>query len=401
MQKFDELLREVLAAAPTHTTPVQQLASELGVSHSTLRTWLAGKDLPSKENLEKIASWLENQGVKPRTFLENTWQLARDNPDLRPAFSVCLEVLLRKGGRWTRRELSLALSVSEDAVARWEQGKTLPTDVEFDNLLALLNASLAAPWDHLKGDDAIGSGSAYRRPLNLGDLEMAEIRQTSRQRILEEELRRYEPALDQRARREFSAPKAPWDLDKKEAPSIGPPVEFPARRRGRALFRVPRAMWTEVSELAELRLTANDKLTVAMRAALEKTMVGRGLNTEEFEVDPIGHKMRAVLLGDESYFKVDPLSTETQALTDKPLHWDWRVTPKREGQSTLTLRISMTSDVPDAAAAIDAQALHQPISITVKSWATRPTRFVRDNWKWMLGSSGIGAAAAIYALLQN
>ena len=179
-------------------------------------------------------------------------------------------------------------------------------------------------------------------------------------------------------------------------------LEIPASRPGHALFRVPRLMWTETAELAELRLAATDPLSVKLRAAMEKTMVGRGIRTDEHAVERVGRRMKAQLMGDARFFEIEPLSSAEQDFGDGDrLGWDWRVIPKREGHSLLTLRMTMTANLRDEPISIDTQALHTSVDITVKSLFTRPTRFFRDNWKWMLGSSGIGAVAAIYALVAR
>ena len=192
---------------------------------------------------------------------------------------------------------------------------------------------------------------------------------------------------------------------KSVAPEGAPPsakLEIPASRPRHALFRVPRTMWTETAELAEVRLAARDPLSIAMRAAMEQTMTGRGKRTDDHAVDRVGQRMKAQLLGDPRYFQIEPLSSEEQDFGDGDrLGWDWRVVPIREGHSLLTLRMTMTADLQGNPISIDTQALHTSVEITVKSFLTRPTRFVRDNWKWMLGSSGIGAVAAIYALLSR
>ena len=188
------------------------------------------------------------------------------------------------------------------------------------------------------------------------------------------------------------SPATPWSEPKIRGPVSG-------GRRGRALFRVPRVMFSEISELAELRLTPKDYISTQLRAELEKSMVGRGKQTDEHEVSHVGSFMCARLLGDPRYFEIASLSSEEQHLRgDETLGWDWRVTPLVEGESSLTLRVTMLATVDGQQHVADAQALHTAIRITVKSAFTRPKRFVRDNWRWMLGGSGIGAAAAIYGL---
>lgn len=188
----------------------------------------------------------------------------------------------------------------------------------------------------------------------------------------------------------------------REAPT--PPVaeSHAVAPRGHALFRVPRLMWAEIAELAELRLGHGDPMTVAMRAELERTMVGRGETTDEHPVARMGNRMQARLFGDDRYFSITALGSETQDIAlGETAEWDWRVTPLCEGHGLLTLRLTMLADIEGNAVTVDAEALHTSVEITVKSFFTRPRRFVRDNWRWMLGSSGIGAAAALYALLRG
>ena len=185
-----------------------------------------------------------------------------------------------------------------------------------------------------------------------------------------------------------------------DSPEAPPVIDAPRWRSGRALFRVPRRMWAETAELAELRLSDTEILTVDMRAELERSMTGRGIRTDEHGVEPVGRKMRAVLFGDPQYFEIVPLGSEDQSLRDgHPMRWDWRVVPKVEGHSLLTLRLTMLADADGTEMAVDAQALHTSIEVAVRSPLTRPARFVRDNWKWLLGGSGLGAVATIAALL--
>lgn len=173
----------------------------------------------------------------------------------------------------------------------------------------------------------------------------------------------------------------------------------PRWRRGNALFRIPRVMWTETAELAELRLTPHDALTVEMRALLERSMVGRGTQTDEHAVSRVGTRMKAALHADPRDIEVTPLGTDVQVLEDDAaLGWDWRVVPLREGPTLVTLRLTMLADLDGRETALDAQALHTSVEVTVRTFLTRPRRFVRDNWRWMLGSSGIGAVAALWAL---
>lgn len=164
---------------------------------------------------------------------------------------------------------------------------------------------------------------------------------------------------------------------------------------GRALFRVPRTMLIETAEIAELRLSSEHQFTVEMREALEKTMVGRGKTTDEHTVKPLGCRMKATLFSDSRFLVIEPISSEVQDMTEAAASWDWRILPVKEGASMLTLRISMIKDTDGNEASVDSQALHTTIDITVRSFLSRPRRFVRDNWKWLLGSSGIGLAAAI------
>lgn len=176
----------------------------------------------------------------------------------------------------------------------------------------------------------------------------------------------------------------------------------PRWRRGNALFRIPRTMWTETAELAELRLSPNDTLTVEMRALLERSMVGRGTRTDEHAVARLGTRMKATLHADARDIEVTILGTDVQILEDDAaLGWDWRVIPLREGSTLVTLRLTMLADLDGRETAVDAQALHTSVEITVRTFMTRPHRFIRDNWRWMLGSSGIGAIAAVWALLGS
>ncbi|MEO0989870.1 MAG: FHA domain-containing protein [Pseudomonadota bacterium] len=202
---------------------------------------------------------------------------------------------------------------------------------------------------------------------------------------------------------EIGAPAVPIPgLASTQQPGLSEGIELPPWKKGTALFRVPRTMWSETSELAELRLAPESILTTAMRASLEQTMVGRGTRTDEHGSVKVGQRMKAVLYGDARYFRIEPLGSEVQHLQGVGhLGWDWRVVPMREGHSLLTLRISMLADADGQEMAVDAQALHTSVEITVRSLWTRPARFVRDHWKWMLGSSGIGAAAAIVALARS
>ncbi|MEM9783708.1 MAG: FHA domain-containing protein [Pseudomonadota bacterium] len=179
-------------------------------------------------------------------------------------------------------------------------------------------------------------------------------------------------------------------------PITGQEVLIP-RREGRVLFRVARTMWSETAELAEVRLSPDAELPVHMRAELERTMVGRGLRTEEHPVEPLGPKMTAALHGDERFFRIKPLSSAVQRVEADAVGWDWQVTPLREGRSLLTLRLSMVVDDAFQEVRVDAQALHTTVEIGVRSALTRPARFLRDNWRWVLGGSGIGAASGILA----
>ena len=403
MKDFGSLLVATRLLANPKTNPIRysKVANDIGVSVSTLRAWAEGRGLPSSANLKRILRELDKQRFGPEfpalyDRLKKVWVEAKENPSQVPEFSyylsVCFGLLEEDAGKdnvWTHRELATKLNVEIRVIRHWENNYTRPSSDKFRELVSVLaERASSAPARQLL-DELI---KAYEEPLGAGKKNDQTVSAKSSSGVAISSVEAGGNITIRRIEAEGGV-SVSAEVEKEQ-------ISTSPRRRGRALFRVPRTMWSEVAEIAELRLSATDELTVAMRAALEKTMVGRGLKTEEFGVDPIGNKMRAILFGDETYFKIDPLSTETQTLTDQPLHWDWRVTPRREGRSTLTLRMSMVSSAAEIDAAIDAQALHQSISISVKSWATRPTRFVRDNWKWMLGSSGIGAVAAFYALFQ-
>ncbi|MEM6634386.1 MAG: FHA domain-containing protein [Pseudomonadota bacterium] len=184
-------------------------------------------------------------------------------------------------------------------------------------------------------------------------------------------------------------------------PGLGEGVPLPPWSKDVAIFRVPRTMWTESAERAEFRLAADSSLTDEMRTRIERSMVGYGHRMDEHGIAQMGTRMRAVLYGDSRFFRIEALGPEVQDIKGTEiLGWVWRVVPVRDGHSLLTLRISMLEDANGTELAVDAQALHASVEVTVRSFWTRPRRFVRDHWKWILASSGIGAAAAILALFR-
>lgn len=167
---------------------------------------------------------------------------------------------------------------------------------------------------------------------------------------------------------------------------------------GRALFNPPRTMWVGFPETVELRLAAKDVLTVEERAAIEKTMVGRG-NIYEEAVSRVGARMKAALHGDEEFLTIRDLSSPEQdvTLSDTTL-WDWSVKPRRTGETFLVLRLTLVQDAKGRELQSDLQALRSVIRIKVKSFWAYPARFWRDHWKWVV-TTLVAVAGVIVAFL--
>lgn len=290
---------------------------------------------------------------------------------------------------WTAHGLAYEIGVYPDAIQSWRHGRSKPSREKFNRLCRFLAQGISSTEEIELLAMLVHAWHGDNDPSQV---------EADLQRLLG----KYNLAMQGTA---ITRPSSPPDIMSAPAEAASDPMldEFsshiPRERSGRGLFRVPRKMWSEVAELAELRLILTDELSIAVRAAIERSMVGRGRKTDEFSVEPIGAQMRARLFGESRYFDIEPLGTEVQTLSERPVHWDWRVTPKREGRSILTLRISMVADAQGKQMEVDVQAFHQTIEVSVESWTTRPTRFIRDNWKWLAGSSGIGAVAAVYAFL--
>ena len=167
---------------------------------------------------------------------------------------------------------------------------------------------------------------------------------------------------------------------------------------GVLLLRIPRLMWLEVSERVHLRVAPKASLSVEDRAAIERTMTGRG-ETAEYPLAKLGLSLKAVLHADDTLLSVKALSSEAQD-TDlvSPLVWDWNVLPTQTGQTSVTLRVTILADAAGQEMTTDLDAIDETIRIRVKSWTTKPRRFWRQNWKWLLGPSGIGLIGAAYAI---
>jgi len=167
---------------------------------------------------------------------------------------------------------------------------------------------------------------------------------------------------------------------------------------GVLLLRIPRLMWLEVSERVHLRVAPKASLSVEDRAAIERTMTGRG-ETAEYPLAKLGLSLKAVLHADDTLLSVKALSSEAQD-TDlvSPLVWDWNVLPTQTGQTSVTLRVTILADAAGQEMTTDLDAIDETIRIRVKSWITKPRRFWRQNWKWLLGPSGIGLIGAAYAI---
>lgn len=396
MDTFGDILRELRlhGVGRPSTVTADDILEEFGILPSKMREWIAGEALPSESELEQITARLETLGAYSHSVglidrLKSAWSKATKSPSSITTFAQILRQSVYRtvvedldaGRAWTTERLAAEVGVSADVIRSWEHNRVRPHSEKYHRLKRVLSRR-ASPEDQELIDELERAWEAWRISFSSDGTDDFVVAGSGGHQI-----------NAGAGEDHIVLSEGLYELSDLQ------PVGIRNTRRGRALFRVARTMWSEVPELAELRLSATDELTVAMRAALERTMVGRGLRTDEFAVEPIGTLMRARLYGEESFFKIEDLSTETQALVGSSLHWDWRVTPRREGRSMLTLRLSMAADLSGTEFEVDAQALHQSIRISVRSWATRPARFVRDNWKWMLGSSGIGALAAAYALL--
>lgn len=285
----------------------------------------------------------------------------------------------------------------------YKTGYRTPLDIELDEIeknfsqfAEFYTSAYADAIAHLHGREGVKDFGAVRRPL---ERLLIQRRDSYRARADLVEDRNVFDALHQ----EISKLKEEVRLERQAKPKLEQVSLAEAeRKRGWALFRVPRNMWLETEELAELRLTPKSKLTGELQKQMEASMRGRGRVSQKQAVSPIGKYMRATLQADENYFRIIPLGLATQEIADdKPLLWDWKIMPLKTGRSQISISMAMMTTADHHEVGVVAEAMHKTISVSVRSVWTHPKRFWRNHWKWVLGGgSGLGVASMVYVLMS-
>ncbi|NOD36025.1 MULTISPECIES: protein kinase [unclassified Ruegeria] len=169
-------------------------------------------------------------------------------------------------------------------------------------------------------------------------------------------------------------------------------------RKGRALFNPPKLMWVDLIETVQLRIKVSDVLSVAERADMEKSMHGTGRVLEQ-SVSKIGLRMKAQLICEDDLLQLKSLSSDEQdILVSGVTHWDWAVRPAGTGQSVLTLRMTLRKDMDGKPITTDLEALRSVVNIEVRSPFSRPIKFWRQHWKWLVAFF-VGIPSALTAWL--
>jgi hypothetical protein len=96
--------------------------------------------------------------------------------------------------------------------------------------------------------------------------------------------------------------------------------------------------------------------------------------------------MTAALNADPGEFEIVSLSSDAQALVGPSTEWTWRVTPLRDGDLSLSLRITARIRLSDGSSENhDLPVKTARISVRADRW-WRTTQFWERNWQWLLGS---------------
>ncbi|MEM6680006.1 MAG: hypothetical protein AAF675_19255, partial [Pseudomonadota bacterium] len=171
----------------------------------------------------------------------------------------------------------------------------------------------------------------------------------------------------------------------------------PSRRRsGQALFKVPKTMWLDVPERVNLRISPEQVLSMQALKELRGSMNARGENIQIKPVD-LGARMEAVLHVVEGNFDVTELSSKAQDTDfEKPLSWDWSVTPSSLRSALLRVQISMVQDAQGEEHRWDVEKFTQRIEVEPKAIYSVPLSMARRNPEYFFGSSLFVLIGALY-----
>lgn len=140
----DEVAALIDRILDTATLSVQELGDETGISRHTLWAWAAGRRNPSRENLEKLATALEERGSEILREASNLWEAAgaphvtlQRDQRMEAQVSLLVTLALLRSDTSTAA-LAEAAGVSPSTIRAWRSGRQSPRTENLESLARAL-----------------------------------------------------------------------------------------------------------------------------------------------------------------------------------------------------------------------------------------------------------------------